>query len=59
MYTVKEIHQALLACTSVLEFLKLQRVIAYLCRTTDYNEEQRFAIEAALLVRKRSFKFKK
>ena len=59
MYTVKELYQAMLACKTLIEFLTLQQIIFYLCRTCEYTEEERFAIEAALLVKKRTFRLGK
>ena len=59
MYTVKEICQALLACKNLRQFMLLLRAINFLIRTENYTEEQRYAIEAAALVKRRTFKFRK
>ena len=59
MYTVKEICTALLACRNLIEFCTLLHIVNYLCRLGDFNEEQKYAIEAAAIVKRRTFNFKK
>ena len=59
MYTVKEIHQAFLHCRNLIEFGTVMNIVNYLCRSGDFNEEQRYAIEAAATVKRRTFKFRK
>ena len=58
MYTVKEIKQALLACKNLIELMGVMRVINYLSRSGDYNEEERWAIEAAAILKRSTFKFR-
>lgn len=55
MYTVKEIAAALLDCKTLIEFGKIMNIVNYLCRAGDFNEEQRYAIEAAAIVKRRTF----
>ena len=59
MYTVKEICQALLHCKNLIEFCTVMNIVNYLCRSGDFNEEQKYAIEAASIVKRRTFNFRK
>tara|TARA_B100002049_G_C16024180_1_gene351628 strand:- start:842 stop:1021 length:180 start_codon:yes stop_codon:yes gene_type:complete len=59
MYTVKEIAKALLNCKTLIEFGTVMNIVNYLSRAGDFNEEQKYAIEAAAIVKRRTFKFRK
>lgn len=55
MYTVKEIKEAILNCTSVRDLIRTLIVVNYLSRSGDFNEDQKYKIEVAATVKRRTF----